>query len=325
MMITRILLFCLLGKIICTSLNKNMQMLSYSNPGSYILTKDDYNDEDIIFFEIWGSGGGGDGCYGGGGGGGNYLSGSIEPNSMSFNITVGKGGIGCYSGIHCTYSSFFSCNNGTSSSIVDFNTNKIVNITVGGGYGSYTNYNCNFPCGLGGKIISYYGATIPWLCDNYNQAPQIGQPQNISNVGCTFGGNGGQAIHGGIGGIGSQYGPDCDNQTDATNGIFPGGGGGGTFGYNPPHCTQYCKGGDGADGLIIIYFGSYTNNTIYDTTNTNNNISDSDHPITNIDIAKSILFCATALIMIIIILVILTSMMFLLITLIILMFLSLLS
>jgi DNA/RNA endonuclease G (NUC1) len=243
----------------CHEIKKEIKMKIYNNPGSYILSPQDYGYMDSLIIEIWAAGGGGKTCFGNGGGSGSYIKGTIKPNNKTLNILVGIGGFGGF-GTQCNnYYESINGLNGTESSITT--SDKTINLTAGGGKSGkfLDNY---------GTIKSLIGAKIEKSVSGWNGfqgvGPTCGSP---CQSGCTFpcdcnaksGGNGGSSPNGGIGGTGiANYIKSPINGINGINGTAPGAGGGGF--YNQAECcpTTGChnlnKAGNGADGTVIIYY-----------------------------------------------------------------------
>jgi len=155
-----VLALSLILQLITTS---GLQMLSFFEPGSHILTPEDYQYSDTLLIEIWGAGGGANPCREwvslcAGGGSGAYVKAHMKANNLTFNITVGKGGKGGYgdylyfpensTSISTGHEGFPGENTYIQSTDPDIS----VNIIVGGGYEGDIG-------GLGGVIRSVRGAS----------------------------------------------------------------------------------------------------------------------------------------------------------------------
>jgi hypothetical protein len=236
---------------------------------------------------------------GGGGGGGAYYSSSITvvPNTL-YSVVVGTSGSG---------GSILTASNGTNGQTSSFfgfneNTDTLVNVIAGGGYGGQ--YGDGIIGGYGGNsgTLILNGSVI----NNGKLGAPGGSPEGGGGGGASFienglsgssqsGGNGGLAITapilpnpdytvGGGGGGGAKTPTDPagfpDPNTDARSGGFGGGafgagtqsgtaaasyGGGGGGGASADFGGGFGAGGDGSDGVILLrHLGS---GSLFTTTN----------------------------------------------------------
>ena len=253
------LLLILFHLIFCNT----VKIITYDKPGNYLLSSPDYENALSFIIELWSAGAAGTTC---GGGSGAFARINITSQNESFNLTIGKGGIGCV--FNTPQFTGMICNNGTSSSI----NNHRINITLEGG-------GIMNRCSQGKN--SNEGKVIAQNCYSYNNCTSLniinGNPgKNV--FGCTYcnvcpywstincvvtgTGNGGNTPYGGVGGCLSS----CDYFRDwscgsgginGTNGNIPGGGGGAIVcnsacGNNNSLSGYYS--GSGGDGLAILYY-----------------------------------------------------------------------
>lgn len=207
-----------------------------------------------ITLDVWGAGGGGGGAEShilnysmpraAGGGGGAFSSGSFAVTSSDvLSITVGAGGIGGT-----------STQDGTAggATIVELAGTTIVSADGGQG-GAYRDCEDNVGVatglgGAGGVLFQYAGGN--------------GAPSNTTELGAGGGGAGGSTqagadgtgSTGGLGGLvggGKGGDPTTLQDEDGKPGIIPGGGGSGARRTDLAGST---KGGDGANGRVIISY-----------------------------------------------------------------------
>lgn len=191
----------------------------FGAPGSYIykIPANVYS----VRVQVWGAGGGGgqtNGSYGSGGGAGGYADYifNVSPG-QSLYAFVGAGGVG---------SDTTTGGTGQMSS-VGYNG---VSIVANGGYGgTWSTQYCGTPAN------SCAGGTATGGYLNMDGGSGTNPYQGGT-------GAGGDAYLGGAGGIG------CPAGGSPGNGVFPGGGGGG----NAASSCATTKGGDGANGRVLI-------------------------------------------------------------------------
>jgi hypothetical protein len=204
----------------------------------------------VNYILVGGGGGGGatNGVSYGGGGGGEVLTGILNTDFETFNITIGSGGAG---------RSDATGLNGGSSSIISITTN----ITSLGGFGSIANGNGG-NSGAGGTGGTFYNGfpPAPSTINGVNGGGGAGGSGQqalagnggLNNVNPNYGGGGGGGsgngfISGGLGvGGGGNGGDVSSNGQNATPNTGGGGGGGGDAGTT--------KGGNGGSGIAIFSF-----------------------------------------------------------------------
>lgn len=257
--------------------------------GNYTLKPCDYKFAKFITVEMWGAGGAGSSYNGHGGASGGYIKATFPTNLQTFQISVGKGGIGfdiykeyyprpasCYDEI--TSNCVKNPNNGSDTFIKSLD--KKINLIASGGKWKYIDdYAKIFHI----PIIINNTVKLPSIHSKvlYNLSGNLDLQINFRNIPSTmfgvvdtcdgqtliyFGNDGGNASFGGIGGrgsitVGGLWSGNFGLPTyPATNGNIPGGGGGSSgYIFNRPNyasCySQYGSGvGNGGDGLINIYF-----------------------------------------------------------------------
>ena len=214
-------------------------MITFDQPGNFILTPEMYYYADNFIIEMWGGGAAG-GCsccedpYHSthGGGSGSYIKAYINTYQNNFNITIGHGGFfnaSCYN--HNGDKSYLFALNGGNTSII----NQNINLMTGGGY---INTYFSGSNDLGGKIFSL-------ILHNSNDIIYM---NNQGYSGCNFYTTGGSAPYGGSGG------GNIVNGVNIWNGLFPGAGG--AYIGNDDCNRYYCDSliiPYGANGGIILY------------------------------------------------------------------------
>ena len=258
--------------------------------GNYTLKPCDYKFAKFITVEMWGGGGAGSSYNGHGGASGGYIKATFPTNLQTFQISVGKGGVGNYYEGLCNYDNtgysydgynlnFGIPNNGSDS--VFRSLNKAVNIISRGGKWTYykTPSTGCYPLPTVRPIILNNTFQIPKTSTihyNMNGNNEIfvmplmygscfpGLPRGSTYLDSQFnyfGYNGGNAPFGGSGGQGSIEISYSNNKITSQNGNYPGGGGGGAgLNYDTPMreypCVPNSGNGkaNGGDGLINIYF-----------------------------------------------------------------------
>lgn len=199
----------------------------------------------LLVVDVVGSGGGGAGASvaaaahvpggGAGGGGGAYTRGTVSPPATSYTVVVGAGGAGGVS---------------AASGIAGGNTSFGALFVANGGGGGLTGTNPvsgevgNIALPAAAAIVANAGAVIA-------TKGQVGGYGLFQNRGFAAGGTGGGSPFG-AGGVGGYVTNDTDGAQNGTIGAGPGGGGGGAGVYSNAN-AQVANGGNGADGLVIIY------------------------------------------------------------------------
>jgi hypothetical protein len=260
--------------------------------GNYTLKPCDYKFAKFITVEMWGGGGAGSSYNGHGGASGGYIKATFPTNLQTFQISVGKGGVGNYYEGLCNdvygptgYGSngynlnFDIPNNGSDSTFRSLD--KFVNIVSRGGKWTYYNKistNCHTytlptvrPIILNNTFQIPKTSTIHYNMNGNNETFVMGfmyttclpgyAYTNIDELVYYSGYNGGNAPFGGSGGQGSieVY---SNNKFTSQNGNYPAGGGGGSgLNYDTPMipypCIELIGGSgkaNGGDGLVNIYF-----------------------------------------------------------------------
>jgi hypothetical protein len=262
--------------------------------GNYTLKPCDYKFAKFITVEMWGGGGAGSSYNGHGGASGGYIKAIFPTNLQTFQLSVGKGGIGnsyeadMFIQSGCPYINNFPYsnyqygipNNGSDSIFIS--NNKKINMNARGGkwintgYGSrYT--NCYLPqirpLILNNTLLIPSSSVVQYNINGNNETSIIGtqftqcQPGMIRppppyDTMFTYSGyNGGNAPFGGAGGHGSVAVSWTSKIYSSQNGFVPGGGGGGSGANYDSGIIEYScvySGGagkaNGGDGLINIYF-----------------------------------------------------------------------
>jgi hypothetical protein len=234
----------------------NIETITFSNPGNYQLTPQDYHYSSQIIVEMWGAGGGGCSADCGiGGGSGAYIKATINTNLETFNLTVGLGGKGgdelSYS--LNTYYAYPWCSgytdmglpmcghNGTDTILTSY-SNRLV--AGGGKNGNFSGYTCSYygsrmsmapnRWNNGTKFITTIDGTIDISSNGYSGDVCHNRLSGCNNL-CynsdvlIVGGDGANSPYGGFGGIGNiyKYGyqPTANNYGTnrlSTNGSTPG-------------------------------------------------------------------------------------------------------
>jgi hypothetical protein len=255
--------------------------------GNYTLKPCDYKFAKFITVEMWGGGGAGSSYNGHGGASGGYIKATFPTNLQTFQISVGKGGVGYHNDILIVNQMSGNTkipNNGSDTIITS--SDKKINLIASGGKWKYIDLSCcyydkiqsnHIPITINNtiKLQSIHSKVIYNLSSNldfqinFRNIPSVmfGQPGSCDGqTFIYFGNDGGNASFGGIGGrgsitIGALWSDNFGFPTyPAINGNIPGGGGGGSgYIFNRPNyasCySQYGSGmGNGGDGLINIYF-----------------------------------------------------------------------
>jgi len=224
-----LLLFVTANRI---SFSQTIVTQTYNTSGTFTVP----NGVSSISVECWGAGGGGgtrtSNGVGGGGGGGAYASNMLSVTPGNYPVVVGVGGATGATG-------------GSSS----FNINSVV--ALGGG-GVVTNSAIG---GIGGTAagstgsIKYSGGSgANGLSGSYGGGGGGGAGSNGTggNATSAIGGTG-TTNNGGNGGNGRS-----GSQGNGTNGFSYGGGGGGAY----RTLLLNCRGGNGANGLVVISYSA---------------------------------------------------------------------
>lgn len=249
--------------------------------GNYTLKPCDYKFAKFITVEMWGGGGAGSSYNGHGGASGGYIKTTFPTNLQTFQISVGKGGVGFDSAYYprpasCYYEITSICvkkpNNGSDTFI--FSKDKVINLVASGGKWKYLedykkifhipiiiNNTVKLPS-INSKIFYNLSGNLDFqIIRNNIPLEQPGIPNQVCNKMelIYFGYNGGNASFGGLGGCGGIS--VGTGSYSALNGNIPAGGGGGSGyvfnvpGFSPCLSGNYGSGvGNGGDGLVNIYF-----------------------------------------------------------------------
>jgi hypothetical protein len=245
----------------------NKSILQFSS-GNYVLSPEVYGYQKQIIVEMWGAGGAGNLCNGYGGTSGGYVKAIINTKLREFNLTVGRGGTGNFFNGACAtghYNDLPQCGEDTTFTSCDDSLNLI---SSGGKWNKsipiVSNNTLMFTdhvdvlyniAGLDGKLVG-----VTSMPDCTNGYPSSSLTYTYS---CYAGGN---SPFGGQGGTQcfyycqSSYGPaQCQWINKPTDGMCPGGGGGGN-GFSEIKGIMFCasslypsKGTNGCDGMINIY------------------------------------------------------------------------
>jgi hypothetical protein len=240
-------------------------IVTFINSGTITFTKTVSN---VSIICVGGGGGGGSGSSNfsnqqsgrGGGGGGNYQLTSQTLTNQIYNISVGTGGLGGAAGFPGSVGA--AGNPGTTSSISTSTSSIILSCSGGGGgpisgniggtagtvltpSGLSVNGGAGGIADTSGYPSSSYSSpfSIPPVLSTYINSKYCG-----GGGGCNPPSNGGGSGYNGAGGIlngsNSKYGQNASTY---------GSGGGGASNNTSPNISNY-SGGNGASGVVIIYF-----------------------------------------------------------------------